>query len=121
MVRVEICIIKGGSYPLVNLRIAQVLDLLTSVLVEQGNRGMVIYSPLEVVDTHVTTEGTLSDVVIGEQRRTCKTDTVGIGEQMHHVLSEDSILRAMGFIAHDDDLVVRVQRRGIRIVELLDK
>ena len=40
---------------------------------------------------------------------------------MHQVVSKDSVLSAVGFVAHHNDVVIRIDWCGLRIVELLNK
>ena len=40
---------------------------------------------------------------------------------MHQVVSKDTVLSAVGFVAHHNDVVIRIDWCGLGVVELLNK
>lgn len=50
-----------------------------------------------------------------------KADAAGGGQQLHHVVGKKPVLRAVSFIAHDDDVVIRRDGVGVVIVEFLNQ
>ena len=111
----------GVQDPIRNLRVVEIQNLLAPVFIIEGHRGAVLHRPLEVVDRHIPAEGAGRDVVAGQKRRPRKADAGGRGQHLHHVVGKDAVLGPVGFIGHENDVVVRVYGRGIRIVEFLDQ
>ena len=72
-----------SRYLIVDFRILQILQFLATILIVEWYCCLVLYGPFEVVDTHVATECTGGDVIVREQRCSCKANTVSRWQQMH--------------------------------------
>ena len=121
LVDVQIRLLDGVEDAVGDLRVVQVFDLVATVFVVQRHRRAVVHGALEVVNGYVAAEGALGDIVVGKQRRTGKADAGGGRQQRHHVVGKNAVLAAVRLVRHDDNVVVGIDRRGVRLVELLDQ
>ena len=113
------CHFQRRSYLLIDFRVLQVLQFLASVLIVKGHRGLIFYSPFEIIDTYIATKSTCRDVIVFQQRCTCKAYTMGCWQNVHQVISKDSVLGTMSFITHHNDIVIRIDGVSFWVVELL--
>ena len=74
LIHIQIGPLDGVQNPVGDLRVVQIHNLITPVLIVQRNRSAILYRPLEVIHRYVSTEGALGDVVVGQQRRPGKAN-----------------------------------------------
>ena len=74
LIHIQIGPLDGVQNSVGDLRVVQIRDLITPVLIVQRNRSAILYRPLEVIHRYVSTEGALGDVVVGQQRRPGKAN-----------------------------------------------
>ena len=122
LVHIQIRLFDGVKNPIRDFRIIlDVQNFFAPVLVVQRYRSAVLHRPFEVIHRYVAAEGALCDVVIGEQRRSGKSDTGRGRKQPHHVIRKDAILTAVCLVGHNDNVMVGVDRLCVCPVELLDQ
>ena len=121
LVHVQIGRLDGVEDAVGDLGVVQVEDLLAPVLVVERHGGAVVHGPLEVVDGDIAAEGAGGDVVVGQKRRAGEADAGGRGQHAHHILGKDAVLRPVGLVRHEDDVVVGNNGLGVRAVEFVDQ
>ena len=119
LIDVDIGILDSIENTVGDLRIVKVEYLFTAILIIQRNGGTVLHGPFEIVNGDIAAEGPGRNIIAGEKRRACKTDTSRCREQLHHIIGKDPVLAAVRFVRHDDNIVVRVNRLLVRSVEFL--
>ena len=89
-------------------------------LVEERHGRMVLDRAVEVVDGHILTKLLLRQVA-ALKRRSREPNTRGIRQEPKHVVREDAIVGAVRLVGEDDDLMVEMNRRPCRGIELVDQ
>ena len=112
---------NGIQNPPGDLRLVQLGDLIRTVLIIQRHRCAVLHRPLEVIHRQIPAKGALGDMVICQKWRTGKADAGCRGQQVHHVVCKNAVLTAVGFIRQNQNVVIRVDRRLLGQIELLDQ
>ena len=120
-VHIQIGRFDGVQNAVVDFRITEIKNLFAAVFVVERDGRAVFNGAFEVVDGHIAAEGAGRDVVVGQQRRSREADARRRRKHLHHVVRENAVLRPMGFVRHEDDVMVWANRFRIRIVELLDQ
>ena len=119
--RVKICGFNRIENLVCNFRILEFLDFVGTIFVIERNCRTIFYGSLEIVNRNVTTESSLGDVVIFQKRSARKADTRSRREQGTHVVCKNSILAAVRFVGHHQNIVIRIDRWQILLVELLNQ
>ena len=122
LVHIQISLFNGIQNPICDFRIVfDIQDFFTTVFVVQRYCRTILHCPFEIIHRYVAAEGTLGDVVVGQQRRSGKSDTGRSRKQPHHIIRKDAVLTAVGLVRHDDDVVVGIDRLCVRSVEFLNQ
>ena len=80
LVGVEVCRLDGVQDLVSDLRVFDLLDLLSAVLIIQRHGGLVIHGALEVIHGDIAAEGTGGQLVGREQRSAGETDARSRGQ-----------------------------------------
>ena len=121
LIRIKIGTLNRIQNLIRDLGILQIDNPLAAILIVERHRRTVLHRPLEVVDRHIAAERPRRDRIMREQRRPRETDPRPRRQHPHHILCKDPVLTAVRLIRHNNDIVRRVDRRGIGPVELLDQ
>ena len=119
LIDVDIGILDSIENTVGDLRIMEVKYLFTAILIIQRNSGTILHCPFEIVNRDIAAEGTRRDIVTGQERSAGKANTGRCRKQLHHVVGKDTVLTAVRFIRHNDNIVIRVNRLFVRPVEFL--
>ena len=119
--RVKVCGFNRIENLVCNFRILEFLDFVGTIFVIERNCRTIFYGSLEIVNRNVAAESSFGDVVIFQKRSARKADTRSRREQGAHVICKNSILAAMCFVGHHQNIVIRINRGQIFLVELLNQ
>ena len=106
------------------LRDFRILDgakLFTAVFIVQRHRCTVLYGAFKVIDGDIAAESAFCNGIVGKQGRAGETDPGRGRQQGHHIFRENTILAAVGFVGHDDNVIVRRNRRQALLIEFLNQ
>ena len=121
--RVKIGLFYGFGYTLVQFGIVLIhhryVQPFTPVLIEQRHGCAIVHSPFEVINGDIAAECPLCNVVVSQQRCTRKTYARTSRQQAAHVLCVIPVLAAMGFVRHDKNVIIGIERPCIGLVEFL--
>ena len=99
LVHIQVGLLNGVQNPIRDFRVVlHVQNLLSPVFVVQRHRRAVIHGSLEIVHRYVAAEGAFCDTVAGQQRCAGKANPGGGRQKADHVVRENSVLTAVGFI-----------------------
>ena len=104
-----------------NIRILDILYLVATILIIERHGSFILNSSLEIVNRDIATEGTRRNLVGGKQGCAGKAYTGSCRQEPFNIVSIDAILTAVCLVRHDQDIVIRIDRRLVRLVEFLDK
>ena len=118
---IQICRFDGIHDLLRDFRILDGAKLFAAILIVQRNRCAVLYGALKVIDGNIAAESAFRDGIVGEQGRAGETDPGRGRQQGHHIFRENTILAAVGFVGHDDNVIVRRNWRQALLIEFLNQ
>ena len=116
---VDIRVFDSIKYAVCDLRIMQIEYLFTTILIIERYSGSVLDSTFEIVNGNIATEGTSSYIIARQQRCAGKSDTCRCRKQLDHIIGKDTVLAAVRLVRHDDNVVVGIDRRFVRLIEFL--
>lgn len=119
LIDVNIGILDSVEDTVGDLRIMKIEYLFAAILIVQRNGRAVLHGAFEIVNRDIAAEGARRDIVAGQERSAGKANTGRCRKQLHHVVSKDTVLTAVRFIRHNDNIVIRVNRLFVRPVEFL--
>ena len=119
--RVKVCRFNRIENLVCNFWILEFLDFVGTIFVIERNCRTIFYGSLEIVNRNVAAESSFGDVVIFQKRSARKADTRCRREQGTHVVCKNSILTAVRFVGHHQNIVIRINRGQIFLVELLNQ
>ena len=99
LVHIQVGLLNSVQNPVCDFRVVfYIQDFLAPVFIVQRHRRSVVHGPLKVVHRYVAAEGAFCDTVAGQQRCAGKADPGGGRQKADHVVRENSVLTAVGFI-----------------------
>ena len=119
LIDVDVGIFDGVENAVGDFRIMEIEYLFAAILIVQRNGRTVLHGAFEIVNRDIAAEGARSDIVVGQERSAGKANTGRCRKQLHHVVGKDTVLTAVRFIRHNDNIVIRVNRLFVRPVEFL--
>ena len=120
MIRVEVGLLNGVGDPVIQIEAGDT-QLLAPVLVDQLDRGLILFGTLEVVARDVVAEDPPGQLIVLEEWRPGEPDERGVGQGEAHVACELARLRPVRLVRHDDDVIAHAVRLGHWLVELVDQ